>query len=119
LRVPPSAAILQQDLPSRLQCRLAPAPVSWATAARAKSDDARKIQHEYGNLINSTEWQALKSDLGIGAGHTSPSSLRCRLFDVPMSCSDKWFKAHPTNDLFESRIVAAGRDEKGAHRDLR
>ena len=45
-------------------------------------------------------------------------ALRRSLFGLPMGGGHKRLKAHPTDDLFESRVVAACRNEKGTHGDL-
>jgi hypothetical protein len=36
-----------------------------------------------------------------------------------MGGRDERFEAHPSDYLLERRVVAAGRDERGAHRHLR
>src|SRR5712691_10102787 len=40
--------------------------------------------------------------------------LNRRLFGLPVRRSDERLKAHPTDDLFERRVVAACRHKKGA-----
>jgi hypothetical protein len=41
------------------------------------------------------------------------------LLGLPVDGSDKRFKTQAADDLLQSRIIAAWRDKKGAHRDLR